>query len=149
MIRVRNFPGNTRKVAGLIYQRMRGIARSIDLVIVTPQQVRDHQDSPFSVRYPALREGRIVYERKKHSPDNPAEWIARAKSSFALATAGTPGVLYEDLCFQAQQAAEKALKAVFVSKKIPYQYTHDINALLSGLELQGIEIPCSGEIHFS
>jgi HEPN domain-containing protein len=58
---------------------------------------------------------------KKRSPDNPAEWIARAKSSLALATATTPGVLYEDLCFQAQQAAEKALKAVFVSRKIPYQ----------------------------
>jgi HEPN domain-containing protein len=78
---------------------------------------------------------------KKQSPDNPAEWIARAKSSLALATATTPGVLYEDLCFQAQQAAEKALKAVFVSRKIPYQYTHDINALLSGLEQQGVDIP--------
>ncbi len=78
---------------------------------------------------------------KKRSPDNPTEWITRAKSSLALATAGTPGVLYEDLCFQAQQAAEKALKAVFVSHKIPYQYTHDINALLSGLEQKGVEIP--------
>jgi len=47
---------------------------------------------------------------KKRSPDDPAEWIARAKSSLALATATAPGVLYEDLCFQAQQAAEKALK---------------------------------------
>ena len=56
---------NARKVAGLIYQRMRGIARSIDLVIVTPQQVKDNRNSPFSVLYPALREGRIVYERKK------------------------------------------------------------------------------------
>jgi len=78
---------------------------------------------------------------KKRSPDNPAEWITRAKSSLALAAARTPDVLYEDLCFQAQQAAEKALKAVFVSQKIPYQYTHDINALLSGLEQQGVEIP--------
>jgi predicted nucleotidyltransferase len=56
---------HARKVAGLIYQRMRGIARSIDLVIVTPQQVRDNRDSPFSVLYPALREGRVMYERKK------------------------------------------------------------------------------------
>lgn len=54
-----------RKVAGLIYQRMRGIARSIDLVIVTPQQVKENRNSPFSVLYPALREGRVVYERKK------------------------------------------------------------------------------------
>jgi len=54
-----------RKVAGLIYQRMRGTARSIDLVIVTPRQVKETGNSPFSVLYPALREGRVVYERKK------------------------------------------------------------------------------------
>lgn len=77
----------------------------------------------------------------KRSPDNPAEWIIRAKSSLALSSIKTPGVLYEDLCFQVQQAAEKALKAVFVNRKIPYPYTHDINALLSGLEQHGIVIP--------
>jgi uncharacterized protein len=56
---------NARKIAGIIYQRMRGIARSIDLVIVTPQQVEDCKNSPFSVVYPAVREGRVMYERKK------------------------------------------------------------------------------------
>ena len=56
---------NSRKVAGIIYQRMRGIARSIDLVIVTPKQVEEYRNSPFSVVYPALREGRVLYERKK------------------------------------------------------------------------------------
>jgi HEPN domain-containing protein len=78
---------------------------------------------------------------QRRSPDNPAEWLGRARSSLSLSAAKTPGVLYEDLCFQAQQAAEKALKAVFVSRKIPYPYTHDINALLSGLEQHGIAIP--------
>lgn len=78
---------------------------------------------------------------KKHSPDNPAEWLARARSSLTLSAAKTPGVLYEDLCFQAQQAGEKALKAVFVARKIPYPYTHDINALLSVLEQNGVVIP--------
>jgi len=78
---------------------------------------------------------------RRRSPDNPAEWIARAKSSLVLASVKTPGVLFEDLCFQAQQAAEKALKAVFVARKIPYPYSHDINALLSGLEKHGIAIP--------
>ena len=78
---------------------------------------------------------------KTRSPDNPAEWLSRARSSLALSTAKTPGVLYEDFCFQAQQAAEKALKAVFVARKIPYPYTHDINALLSGLEQHGIMVP--------
>jgi HEPN domain-containing protein len=78
---------------------------------------------------------------QRRSPDDPAEWLGRARSSLNLSSAKTPGVLYEDLCFQAQQAAEKALKAVFVSRKIPYPYTHDINALLSGLEQQALQFP--------
>ena len=55
---------NARKVAGMIYQRMRCITRSIDLVIVTPRQVKEYQDSPFCVVNPAINEGRVVYERK-------------------------------------------------------------------------------------
>jgi predicted nucleotidyltransferase len=56
---------NPRTVAGAIYLRMRGIARAIDLVVVTPQQIEEYRNSPFSVVYPALRDGRVVYERKK------------------------------------------------------------------------------------
>lgn len=56
---------NPRKVAGDIYLRLRGIARAVDLVVVTPQQVEKYRDSPYSVVYPAIREGRVVYERKK------------------------------------------------------------------------------------
>ena len=62
-------------------------------------------------------------KKRKRAPGNPAEWIPWSKSSLALATATNPGVLYEDLCFRAQQAAEKALRAVFVFQKIPNQYT--------------------------
>jgi len=54
----------------------------------------------------------------KRSPDNPAEWLHRARSSLALARQKTTDVLYEDLCYQAQQAAEKALKAVLVFGKL-------------------------------
>ncbi|MFA5331068.1 MAG: nucleotidyltransferase domain-containing protein [Methanoregula sp.] len=56
---------NPRTVAGTIYREMRGIARAIDLVVVTPRQVQENRDSPFSVIYPAVREGRVVYEREK------------------------------------------------------------------------------------
>ena len=56
---------NSRTVAGAIYLRMRGIAQAIDLVVVTPQQVEEYRNSPFSVVYPAMREGKVVYERNK------------------------------------------------------------------------------------
>ena len=77
----------------------------------------------------------------KRSPDNPEEWLYRARSSLALAHQKTTDVCYEDLCYQAQQATEKAIKAVLVDRKIPYPYTHDINALLSVLEQNGISFP--------
>ena len=49
----------------------------------------------------------------------------------------------EDLCYQAQQAAEKAIKAIFVSLNVTFPYTHDIHHLLTLLEDEGITIPDS------
>ena len=55
--------------------------------------------------------------RKRFPPDDPREWLNRAKSNLAPATAtAAPGVYLEDLCFDAQQAAEKAIKAVFIHR---------------------------------
>jgi HEPN domain-containing protein len=42
------------------------------------------------------------------------EWINRARSDLALARAKPEGVYLEDLCFHAQQAAEKAIKALLI-----------------------------------
>lgn len=41
-----------------------------------------------------------------------------------------PGLLYELMCMHAQQAAEKALKAVLVHHGTAPPYTHDIRRLL-------------------
>jgi len=49
--------------------------------------------------------------------------------------------LYEDLCFHAQQAAEKALKSVYRSKALEFRYTHDLTKLLDGLAKNGVAIP--------
>ncbi len=46
------------------------------------------------------------------SHGSPEEWLQRAQSSLALARQQGEGVLLEDLCYQAQQAAEKAVKAL-------------------------------------
>ena len=43
------------------------------------------------------------------------DWLSRAKASLALARGRElEGVLLEDLCYQAQQSAEKALKTLFI-----------------------------------
>ncbi|MEJ5376514.1 MAG: HEPN domain-containing protein [bacterium] len=49
----------------------------------------------------------------KRIPGSPAEWLMLARADLALAKAPLPpGAVYEDLCFHAQQAAEKALKGM-------------------------------------
>ena len=48
------------------------------------------------------------------TPGTPKDWLARAQGDLALAQISLPeGAYYEDLCFHAQQAAEKAIKAVY------------------------------------
>ncbi len=71
-------------------------------------------------------------------------WLARARSSLALAKVDKPPeCLWEDLCFHAQQAAEKAIKAVLVHHNLHFRFVHDINELLSVLQQAGIEVPPS------
>jgi HEPN domain-containing protein len=62
------------------------------------------------------------------------EWIRRARSDWALARAKPKGVYLEDLCFHAQQAAEKAIKALLIRHRIQFPYIHDLAKLLSLLE---------------
>lgn len=73
---------------------------------------------------------------------SPSDWLRRARSDLALAKAPLPdGALYEDLCFHAQQAAEKAIKAVYRSRRLEFRYTHDLAELLAGLARHGIAPP--------
>jgi HEPN domain-containing protein len=48
--------------------------------------------------------------------------------------------LFEGLCFHAQQAAEKALKAVLIAKGVPPPKTHNIRTLLDFLP-QDVIVP--------
>ncbi|GHT95311.1 DNA-binding protein [Spirochaetia bacterium] len=62
-------------------------------------------------------------------------WIGRAKSSYDLATVSiTPNIYYEDLCFQIQQSAEKALKGLLIYYGVEPDFTHNIGMLLEELE---------------
>jgi HEPN domain-containing protein len=80
---------------------------------------------------------------KQRDPTEGAEWLRRARSNLALARAGrsAPEVLYEDLCFEAQQAAEKAIKALLIDRKVAFPKTHAIMDLLTILALSGVAVP--------
>ena len=76
---------------------------------------------------------------KRFSPDDPREWLNRARSNLAIAKNRIPNVYLEDLCFEAQQAAEKAIKAVLIARSIDFPYVHNLEILLSLLEEEGEE----------
>jgi HEPN domain-containing protein len=50
-------------------------------------------------------------------------------------------VLPEQVCFHAQQAAEKGLKAVLLHRKIEFPFIHDIEALLEIMTQSGLVVP--------
>jgi HEPN domain-containing protein len=78
---------------------------------------------------------------ERFAPDDPREWLNRARSNLAQASIRLPEVYLEDLCFQAQQAAEKAIKAVLIARRIPFPYVHDLARLLTLLEESGEAVP--------
>ncbi len=84
-------------------------------------------------------------QEKRFPADDPREWLNRAKSNLAKArvASGTPEVYLEDLCFDTQQAAEKAIKAVLIHLRVRFPYVHDLARLLGLLEQAGQSIPMS------
>ena len=68
------------------------------------------------------------------APGCPASWLQYARSDLALAAIEPPpGVLLDALCHHAQQAAEKALKAVLVARTVSFPPTHNLKVLLERL----------------
>jgi len=80
------------------------------------------------------------------NPEKAKEWLQRAKSNMARAKWGkvSPDILYEDLCYDAHQAAEKALKSLCILHEIVFPKTHDIAYLIELLQKKNVEIPEGG-----
>ena len=81
--------------------------------------------------------------KPKVDPSDPHAWLRHARSNLQLAERGKglKGVLLEDLCFNAQQAAEKAFKAICISRRIDFPKTHSLVRLIDILEENGVTIP--------
>jgi len=82
---------------------------------------------------------------KKELSGSPQDWLSHARSDLALAKISPPeGVMLEGLCFHAQQATEKALKALLISYHIELPRTHNIGTLLDLLP-ETLSIPSQVE----
>ena len=70
------------------------------------------------------------------------QWLTEARSDLALARIDKPTLVsWEALCFHAQQAAEKGLKAVLVHFQVDFPRTHSIGELIGLLEGHDHPVP--------
>ena len=85
----------------------------------------------------------VHIQGRRFPPNDPREWLNRAKSNLARAREGSRivGVYLEDLCFDAQQAAEKALKALLIHHEVEFPYIHDLAELVGLVEQAGQKVP--------
>ncbi len=62
-------------------------------------------------------------------------WLKRAQSNLQLAKTGKiKFVVYEDLCFEAQQSAEKSLKVLLIYFENKFPKVHSFHVLLERLQ---------------
>ncbi len=61
-------------------------------------------------------------------------WVAKAENDLKVAKDNLGLTNYEDVCFHCQQAAEKALKAVYILQKGKLEKVHDLVRLGSQIE---------------
>ena len=74
---------------------------------------------------------------------SPGDWLLHARSDLAIASVRkSPRVMYANLCFHAQQAAEKSIKAVLAQHEVSFGRSHDL-AYLLGLLPPSLSIPVS------
>ena len=76
-------------------------------------------------------------------PVSPEEWLNHARSDLNMAEIAKDreDILPEQVCFHAQQAVEKALKAVLLFQKKDFPLTHDLEELADILKTSDIALP--------
>lgn len=142
-----------RRVRDVVHAALREFRVSHDLVVTTPSEIERRGQLVGTVLRPALREGRVIYDAARGFVDEETSalgcwevasvsqsdrvdetrtWLSDARTDLDIASEMT--VARDPLragraCFFAQQAAEKALKAVLIFLQIQYPFTHDLDEI--------------------
>jgi HEPN domain-containing protein len=70
-------------------------------------------------------------QHNSNTAKDPQSWMQNARADIAIAGIQLPpGGMYEQLCFHAQQAAEKSIKAVLLDLGVVFPFTHNLQMLL-------------------
>ena len=82
-------------------------------------------------------------DEKRLRLESAREWLDYARNDLSLARLGEEKrtELAHQICFLTQQAAEKAIKAVFISRGISFPFVHDIGVLLEIAVKENVILP--------
>ena len=151
-----------RDLTHRIYSGLSGADAPVDIVVASNATIERYKDSHALVYKPALREGKVMYESQseynpdeqppelppenlppgRYPADDPREWMRLASINLARSTTRTPNVeAFVIMCYEAQQAAELAIKARLIALDVEFPYIHSIARLLKCLEDAGDVIP--------
>jgi HEPN domain-containing protein len=74
--------------------------------------------------------------------DSPQRWMNNARADLVMARIVLPeGAMYEQLCFFAQQAVEKSIKALLLHLAVDFPFTHNIQLLVNLLPYDVASLP--------
>lgn len=131
----------------------------IQVHLRSPGALERRQNDPGWIDWDVVREGRLVYSERGQSmvpvskpklvkentpkpPESLEDWMAHAERNLRLAVHLSADVAAwkEDICFNSQQAAEKFLKALIISRHQRPARTHKLRVLLAHLRKIGVAL---------
>ncbi len=136
------------QMSGEISKAIRDVPVGTDVIVTSPDEIRRRGNLVGTILPPALREGRVLYlrDRDPHlleaEPVSEADarkeaelWLIFADDDLALAEHALlgPTLPPRHAGFNAQQAAEKALKAIYIFLQIQYPFIHGLHKLRDAL----------------
>ena len=89
---------------------LHGVGQAVDVLVVTPEQVEQCRNTHCLIIALRYARGRKSIVSGRYAPEDPREWLNRARSNLVLARMQGEGVYLEDLCFNTQQAVERRSK---------------------------------------
>ena len=131
-----------RQAGSDIYESLKDIKIGKDIIVTTPDEIARRGDLIGTVLRPALREGVVLYDRgtqaiKIGMSESEIETETKRWKRWALVdlTGAEHSLEGGDflaglVCYHAQQAVEKAIKAVLIFLQIEFPFTHEIEPLL-------------------
>jgi HEPN domain-containing protein len=120
--------GDRQPVETALRRAVAGAPVGVDVFATDPDEIERTGDSVGSFLYPVLREGEVLYGVDER---NAEVWLRFAEEDLQTAErmlAGQ-GFAVRWACYLAQEAAEKAIKAVLVAEGIRFPFVHELQLL--------------------